>query len=118
MNDQKNLANLGDGINCEHHSLIDAHNKVMVENPVDGALRRQPPIPFPQEFYRGNINITHSDGTLVIPPLLQDHTFVVTTSLMQMLTARGLSSRLPFEYAHAHIAKLRSICKSCLGRPD
>ena len=43
---------------------------------------------------------------------------MVTSSLMQMLTARGLFSGLPSEDPHAHIAKVRSVCKSCVERPD
>ena len=43
---------------------------------------------------------------------------MVTSSLMQMLTARGLFSGLPYEDPHAHIAKVRVVCKSCVGRPD
>ena len=43
---------------------------------------------------------------------------MVTSSLMQMLTARGLFSGLPFEDPHAHIAKVKAVCKSCVGRPD
>ena len=43
---------------------------------------------------------------------------MVTSSLMQMLTARGLFSRLPSEDPHAHIAKVRAVCISCLGMPD
>ena len=43
---------------------------------------------------------------------------MVTSSLMQTLTARGLFSGLPSEDAHAHIAKVRAVCKSCVGRPD
>ena len=43
---------------------------------------------------------------------------MVTSSLMQMLTARGLFSGLPSEDPHAHIAKVRAVCKSCVGRPD
>ena len=42
---------------------------------------------------------------------------MVTSSLMQMLTARGLFSGLPSEDPHAHIAKVRAVCKSCVGRP-
>ena len=43
---------------------------------------------------------------------------MVTSSLMQMLSARGLFSGLPSEDPHAHIAKVRAVCKSCGGRPD
>ena len=37
---------------------------------------------------------------------------------MQMLTARGLFLGLPSEDPHAHIDKVRAVCKSCVGRPD
>ena len=43
---------------------------------------------------------------------------MVTSSLMQMLTARDFFSRLPSEDPHVHIAKVRAVCKSCVGRPD
>ena len=43
---------------------------------------------------------------------------MVTSSLMQMLTARGLFSRLPSEDPHAHIAKERAVCKSYVGRTE
>ena len=43
---------------------------------------------------------------------------MLTSSLMQMLTTRGLFSGLPSEDPHAHIAKVRAVCKSCVGRPD
>ena len=82
--------------------------------------KRGDKIPFhgPQAYYRGYDNIADSDGPLVLPPLPIGHTFVVTSSLMQMLTARGLFSGLPSEDPHAHIAKVRAVCKSCVGRPD
>ena len=78
----------------------------------------KPPIPRILEFYRGNVNITDSDGPLVLPPLSHGHTFVVTSSLMQMLTARGLFEGLPSEDPHAHTTNLRSVCKSFVGRID
>ena len=37
---------------------------------------------------------------------------------MQMLSARGLFSGLSSEDPHAFIAKVRAVCKSCVGRPD
>ena len=43
---------------------------------------------------------------------------MVTSSLMQMLTAKGLFSRLPSDDPHDHIFKLRSVCKIHVGRPD
>ena len=43
---------------------------------------------------------------------------MVTSSLMQMLTARGFFSELPSEDPHAHIAKVRAVCKSFMGRPN
>ena len=42
---------------------------------------------------------------------------MVTSSLMQMLAARGLFSGLPSEDPHAQIAKVRAVCKSCVQRP-
>ena len=43
---------------------------------------------------------------------------MVISSLMQMLTARGLFSRLPSTVPHMHIAKVREVCKISLGRPN
>ena len=37
---------------------------------------------------------------------------------MKMLTSSGLFSGLPSEDPHAHIAKVRALCKSFVGRPD
>ena len=97
---------------------VDAHNEVIAENQAANAMRMQPPITLSQEFYRGNVKINDFDGPLVLPPLSHGLTFVVTSSLMQMLTARGLFLGLPLEYPHAHLANLRAVCKSCVGRPD
>ena len=87
--------------------MNDPHNRA---NLGDDALSIQPPTPRILEYYRGNVNITDSDGPLVLPPLPQGHTFVVPSSFMQMLTAKGLFSGLPFKNSHAHIAKLRLVC--------
>ena len=43
---------------------------------------------------------------------------MLTSSLMQMLTARGLFFGIPSEDPHAHITKVRSVCTSCVGKPD
>ena len=78
----------------------------------------QNPAPRPQAYYRGYDNIVDSDGPLVLPPLPPGHTFVVTSSLMKMFTARGFFSGLPSKDPNAHIAKVREVCKSYVGRPD
>ena len=66
---------------------------------------------------RFDMNITESHRPLVLQPLIPGHTFVVTSTLMQMLTARGLFSLLLVEDPHAHVAKLNFVFKSCIGRP-
>ena len=43
---------------------------------------------------------------------------MVSSSLMQMLTARGLFSGLPSEDPHDHIGKVRAMCKSFVGSPN
>ena len=82
MNVPQNPANHGDGINRQLSPQVDAHNQVIVKNLDEGALKRQPPTPRPQDYYRGNVNIIDSDGPLVLPPLQQVHSFVVTSTLM------------------------------------
>ena len=59
MNEPHNLDNIGDTINRQLPTPVDARNEVIVENPDEGALRRQPPAPRPQEYYRVNVNITN-----------------------------------------------------------
>ncbi|WMV32740.1 hypothetical protein MTR67_026125 [Solanum verrucosum] len=93
----------------------------LAENQLGDALRvHGPPGPQQRDNYRGSIDITDSDAPIVLHPLPPGHTFVVTSSLMQMLTTRGLfsGSPLPSEDPHAHLAKLRVVCKCCVGRPD
>ncbi|XP_015161557.1 uncharacterized protein [Solanum tuberosum] len=55
---------------------------------------------------------------IILPPLPSGNTFVVTSSLIQMLTTKGLFSGLASEDPHGHMAKLRSVCNSCVGRPE
>ena len=118
MNIQYDLSYIDYEINPQLPPPVDAHKRVIVDNPGECNPKRQPPAPHPQEYYRGNVNITNSDGTLFLTPLPHGHTFVVTSSLMQMLTARGLFSGLPFEDTHVPIAKLKLVCKHRVGRTD
>ena len=73
----------------------DIHGQMLPEAPGEHQQRGQNPIPRPQAYYRGYDNITDSDGPLVLPPLSIGHTLVVASSLMKMLTARGLFSGIP-----------------------
>ena len=114
----RNLDILDDDHNPKIPPPIDAHDQLLPENHEEGEIHRQPPAPCPQEYYRDNINITDLDGPLFLQHLSQGHSFMVISSLMQVLTARGLFSGLPSEDPHAHIAKLSSMCKSCVGRPN
>ena len=88
MNNLQNQANTGDGINIQTPQPFDAHNQVVTKNLADDALKMQCSIPCPQEIYRGNISNIDSDESLVLLPLPQGHTFLVTRSLMQMIIAR------------------------------
>ena len=98
--------------------LVDAHDPVLPDICREGEIRRQLLSPRSQEKFRGYKNIADSDGPLIFPPLPHDHTFVVTSSLMQMLTSRGLFSGIPSKDPHAHIAKVRVVCKIFVGRLD
>ena len=91
---------------------------MLPDAPGEHQQREQNPAPRPQAYYRGYDNIAESDGPLVLPPVPPGHTLIVTSSLLQMLTTRGLFSGLPSEVPHAHIAKVRAVCKSCVGRLD
>ncbi|WMV38113.1 hypothetical protein MTR67_031498 [Solanum verrucosum] len=65
-----------------------------------------------------DFNATESEGHIFLPLLPTGHTFVVTSSLMQMLTARGSFSGMASDDPHGHMAKLSSVCKSFVGRPN
>ena len=74
----QNLGNLEEEFDREIPPPVEAHDQILAENHGEGEIRRQPPAPRPQEYCRGNVNITDSDGPLVLPPLALDHTFWVT----------------------------------------
>ena len=78
----------------------------------------QPPSARPQDYYKGKVHINVSNKPLVLPLLPPRYIFMVTSSVMQMFTVRGLFMGLPSEDTHSHIEKLRFVCKSCVGRPD
>ena len=117
-NMNRNLEINDDDPNKNIPAPVDVHGQFLPDAPGEHQQRGQNPAPRPQAYYRGYDNIAESDGPLVLPPLPTGHTFVVTISLMQMLTARGLFSGLPSEEPHAHISKVRAVCESCVGRPD
>ena len=88
--------NLGDEVELQPSRVVGGDNQVPAENRLGDAVRvHGPPGPQLHDNYRGNVNIADSDGPLVLPSLPPGHTFVVTSSLMQMLTARGLFSGFP-----------------------
>ena len=117
-NMNRNLGINDDDPNQNILAPVDVHGQLLPDAPGENQQRGQNSAPRPQEYYRGYDNIADSDGPLVLPPLPTGHTFVVTSSLMQMLFARGLFSGLPLEDPHSHIVKVRAVCKSCVGRPD
>ena len=71
-------------------ALVNVHGHLLPDAPGEHQQRGQNPVPRPQAYYRGYDNIADSDGPLVFPPLPTGHTFVVTSSLMEMLTVRSL----------------------------
>lgn len=72
MENKHNPVYVGDVIIRQPPPPVEAHHQVVVENQNDDAVRMQPPIPHPQEFYRGNVNINYFDRTLVLPRLPMD----------------------------------------------
>ena len=87
------IGNLGindDDPNQNIPTPVDVHGQLLPDAPGEHQQRGQNPTPRPQEYYTGYENIADSNGPLVLPPLPLAHTFVVISSLMQMLTARGL----------------------------
>ena len=95
-NMNRNLGINDDDPNQNIPAPVDVHGQLLPDAPGEHQQRGQNPAPRLQAYYRGYHNIADSDGPLVLPPLPPGHTFVVTSSLMQMLTARGLFFRASF----------------------
>ena len=89
-NMNRNLGINDDNPNQNIPAPVDVHGQLLPDAPGEHQQRGQNPAPRPIAYYRGYDNIADSDGPLVFPPPPPGHTFVVTSSLMQMLTARGL----------------------------
>lgn len=68
-----------------------------------------------RDNYRVDIDTFESKGSIMLPHLPPEHTFVVTRSLVKMLTARVFVSILASEDPYGHMSKLRSVCKCCVG---
>ena len=95
-NMNRNLGINDDDANQNILAPVDVYGQLLLDAPSENQQRGQNPAPRPQEYYRGYDNIADSDGPLVLPSLPPGHTFVVTSSLMQMLTARGFVFKATF----------------------
>ena len=91
---ERTLHNMNSNLGINHNdpnqnilAPVHVHGQLLPDAPGEHQQRGQNPAPRPQAYYRGYDNIADSDGPLVLPPLPPGHTFVVTSSLMQMLTA-------------------------------
>ena len=112
-NMNQNLGINDDDPNQNILAPVDVHGQLLPDAPGEHQQRGQNPAPRPQAYYRSYDNIGDSDGPLVLPPLPPGHTFVVTSSLMQMLNARGLFSGLSFEFG---CNRAKSISSLTYGR--
>ena len=81
---------------------VDVHSQLLLDAPGEHQQRGQNLVPLPQAYYRGYDNIADSDGPFVLPYLPTGHTFVVASSLKQMLTTGGLLLGLPSEDPHTY----------------
>ena len=89
-NMNRNLGINDDDPNQNIPAPVDVHGQLLPDSLCEHQQRGQNPAPRPQAYNRGYDNIADSGGPLVLPPLPLGHTFVVTSSLMQMLIVRGL----------------------------
>ena len=83
----QNLGINDDDPNQNIPASVDVHGQLLPGAPGENQQRGHNPAPRTQEYYRGYENIADYDGPLVLTPLPPGHTFVVTSILMQMLTA-------------------------------
>ena len=88
----QNLGINDDDSNLNIPALVQVHGQLLPDAQGEHQQSGQNPAPRPQAYYKGYDNIVDSDGPLVLPSLPTGHTFVVTSSLIQMLIARGLFS--------------------------
>lgn len=79
---------------------------------------QDPPKPRLCDNYRVDFNTIKSERPTVLPSLSPGYTFMVTSNLMQMLRTTGLVFGMASKVPHGHMDKLRSVCKSCVGRPE
>ena len=95
-NMNRNLGINDDDPNQNIPALVDVHGQLLPDALGENQQRVQNPAPHPQEYYRGYDNVADSDGTLFFPPLPPGHTFVVTSSLTQMLMPEVFVFRATF----------------------
>uniref|UniRef100_M1DQY8 Uncharacterized protein n=1 Tax=Solanum tuberosum TaxID=4113 RepID=M1DQY8_SOLTU len=102
----------------EHEDRVNNENaQVPGGNLLGDALRVQnPPEPRLCDNYKVDFNTVESEGPIILPHLPPGITFMVTSSLMQMLTTRGLFSGMASKDLHGNMVKLRRFCKSCVGQ--
>ena len=91
-NMNRNMGINDDDPNQNIPAPVDVHGQLLPDAPGEHQQRGQNTAPRPQAYYRGYDNIADSDGPLVLPLLSPGHTFVLTSSLIQMLTAIDLFS--------------------------